>query len=604
VEEKKQTQQRIITTNKIVDVNNFGILPENINRLFEISTLMDINYSFYRKGVNRSTSSFLECIIDAMLGQTKLSFVLSERKKLAEIARTTGICRQELYDNTPEEIGENLSDLKTYMNPRLYIHLLEKVYKCNIMIFTQENISGEMVLPRYLQAYLKQKTNYPCVCILEHMGSESDQAQYPQCELITQWDETLKKSFYKFEVNSVIYNSVLQVYNKLSLTYKLDKQVTLVDFPFPETMIKGQEIDSYGKCRKLHISYQGKDACIFLSPVMPFATPEVYGKNVAMNLSDAMSFIEFVNMKNVYQVVKSTTIEISGMVGNVKVSIPIKDTMIASNIRVSESNIAYTPSVVSTLDMFNRNRKLAIYLTEYIFWSYSRFLYDNDTELMNDATIEMFVSDNILIDNNFIYGNVSKTFSLNSGVMKDNKIVVHDNETLKRLVYVLKLNIQRQPEKILLYHERLSIENYYNDISDFVSHPTQVILYGPESVSKWVSEKNLYYKLYHTVNTTTLSPYFFKNKLVDNTVFLAQNCDTLEKAINVGKVWVSEHFNIGMDAVADMVPSFTLYSYKSSYDIKKYYVEGYNSNNLQIIGYKLTTDDTTKSQFTVLLELE
>jgi hypothetical protein len=325
---------------------------------------------------------------------------------------------------------------------------------------------------------------------------------------------------------------------------------------------------------------------------------------VAMNLSDAMSFIEFVNMKNVYQVVKSTTIEISGMVGNVKVSIPIKDTMIASNIRVSESNIAYTPSVVSTLDMFNRNRKLAIYLTEYIFWSYSRFLYDNDTELMNDATIEMFVSDNILIDNNFIYGNVSKTFSLNSGVMKDNKIVVHDNETLKRLVYVLKLNIQRQPEKILLYHERLSIENYYNDISDFVSHPTQVILYGPESVSKWVSEKNLYYKLYHTVNTTTLSPYFFKNKLVDNTVFLAQNCDTLEKAINVGKVWVSEHFNIGMDAVADMVPSFTLYSYKSSYDIKKYYVEGYNSNNLQIIGYKLTTDDTTKSQFTVLLELE
>ena len=158
------------------------------------------------KGVHRNKNSFISVIMEALNDETAIldiegedardDALMEERISLAT-KTTVPLCRQELYDATIDEIISLLKDKKesesetelpseqyVYFDPKLFIHLLEDRFECNIFLFSKQIMEGEMVLPRHLQAYYKHRNKKRCIYVYEHMGSESDHAKYPQCELI------------------------------------------------------------------------------------------------------------------------------------------------------------------------------------------------------------------------------------------------------------------------------------------------------------------------------------------------------------------------------------------------------------------------------------
>ena len=72
--------------------------------------------------------------------------------------------------------------------------------------------------------------------------------------------------------------------------------------------------------------------------------------------------------------------------------------------------------------------------------------------------------------------------------MYNGLIVVHDIDTLKRLIYYLRLSIQRNTENVKEYYRKSFIQNYYVDITDFNKHPNQLILFGDESIENLINE--------------------------------------------------------------------------------------------------------------------
>ena len=95
------------------------------------------------------------------------------------------------------------------------------------------------------------------------------------------------------------------------------------------------------------------------------------------------------------------------------------------------------------------------------------------------------------------------------------------------------------------------------------------------------------------------TPYFFKNSLIGEQIFLAQNTDSQSKAIHIWKTWKYRHYNIGYNPdTEEESMNYILYSYRNAVDIIKYQV-GNPTEDIRVVGYKREED----MLFTILLPL-
>jgi hypothetical protein len=220
---------------------------------------------------------------------------------------------------------------------------------------------------------------------------------------------------------------------------------------------------------------------------------------------------------------------------------------------------------------------------------------------VNDDNIAQFAKNFFIIKPHYDYGYIEKTLKKDSPILDGGKIVVHNEETIKRLIYVLRLSAQMNVDSVRRYYERIVIRNYYVDITDFDRYSHQVILYGEESVNKWILENNIVYTISDEVQIGVNTPYFFKNTLVDNNVYLAQNTQTLEKASDIAVKWVREGYNANIYADDTTPVSFTLYAYINGGNISTgRQIKGKPfSNEVKILGYKIDNN----AEYTVLLPL-
>ena len=601
----KIKQQDIIKTQKILDNNRFGSLPYNIDNLFTF-IYPNQTYEYIRKGVFRNEHSFLNCVMEALDDTTNILSITDEnerevilidtRNKLATKTLSV-LCRQEMYDKTTDEIIEILKNPNDYLDPKLFIHLLEEYFECNIFIFTKSTMlsDGEMILPRHLQAYYKHKNNYPCIYIYEHTVEQ-------QCELIIKYN-TIKEEDPQDVFTYEEARNIRNLFAKLKQSYALDKSIRETIMPIPSHIkIKSQWIDSYGKTRRLDIKYKGHIISLITSPIQPIKVKETKNRSVDKTDVDiAINFIKELKIELQSQtIVNKRTYELNGILGNVKVSIPIKETDILDNIPEKEEGLSYPINQLSVLEQYNKNKKTARYLMEYTVWMYSKYLYDEDIEEITEENIATFAKTFFKIDPGFKYGYISKAFTVDNLLMENGLIVVHDEDTLKRLIYFLRLSAQRNSDKVIEYHKQIFIQNYYVDITDFTQYPNQVILFGEESVEHWINENNIKYNLQNTIQIGNDLPYFFKNTLVDNKIYLAQNTSSLEKASDIGITWIRKQYNKGIFANPSTPVSFTLYSYINAYNIKKYNITSKPfSQEIKIVGYKINN----KPYYTTLLNL-
>lgn len=618
-------QQNWIITNKFLSHDYFGYLPDNIKELFEMIDIRD-NYSFIRKGVSDTKSSFLECVMAAVT--TDKTIINASEKKWAKILKETreklannvsaALCKQEMYDFTTEEIIEMIRDPNKYFDPQYFINLLEHEFKCNIFIFNRKNmaVNAQLKLPRFLKAYYKMKNTYPCIFIYQHMGSPSDKAIEPRCELIIRVKETditnRLPGEYTFSQSKKVSKDIMGIFENMRLSYSLTTKIDQTVFPIDTSdkiEIISQGIDSYGKTRVLTLNYLEQTITILTSPIQPLG----YIENTSFEITRINTDLAQNLIKELGIILESQDIvddyakTFNGKLGNVNVSIPIIDTI--PTIRGNNQNkvgINYPESTISELENYNKYKKLARYILSYVYWLYSKYLYEENKPVSLDTIIE-FVDNFIVVIPDFEYGYVSKFFNMKSGIMKNNKIVLKSEESLKRIVYSLKL-FTRQRNKLLNYYKNISIEDYYLDLTDFDQYQFQIIVQGENAVQKWINEQKLNYKLYNSIQLNMLlEPYFFKNKLISNKIYLAQNTTSLQKALNISNVWKNDGYNIGGDPKINetdkIEQTFLLYSYKNSKDIIAYVMhnEGSLTKDTPIlVGYKVG-DDTF---YTVLLDLQ
>lgn len=607
-------QQDLITSKKFAAADKYGTLPAILNKMFGIFDY-DEDYVYVRKGVHNANSSFLECVMEGMYKQTGIlgykdrnAYLAKVRAELATVANAAA-CSQEMYDYTLSEIIDIIRDPYLYMEPALFTSFLEQHFNCNIFVFSRSVNNTSLIIPRHINAYYKNKREANCIFIYEHKGSPADKEKGIRCELIVKWRKTDKDDVsYYYPYRSKVSKGVRDVYMSMIKSYALKDEIVESSVPqiidTEKVKFLEQGLDSYGKCRMLRFSIDGFKVTILTNPLQPFIIP------VAINWvatkttkKSAIKLAKAINIQFTGQCIRDEVLkEIYGIFGGVNIIIPVVDSTKIDGLLEENDRIIIQTSNSSALINYNEYKKLSRYVVEYMLWLFSKYLQE-DKKTPSLETIDSFVKNKLKIVPDFKYGKVKRIFSETSGVMQEGKLVVKSEETLKRLVYTLRLSLRRFREKIEKYHESKTIENFYLDVTDFDQYPRQVVLYGEDSINKWNREKNNKHGIYDSVQVDLNVPYFFKNaKVNSDTVYLAQNTPTLQKAMEIGETWVKSGFNVDGEAEGDGVPSFEfkLYRYINSKDIVLYNVEGDpNSFKIRVLGWK----SEGVSSFAVLLPL-
>jgi len=610
----------IINTNRLVNYGINGILPDELVKMFDIINVED-DYNYFRKGVHRSESSFLNCIIEVLdpnISKNELiseeymfDYLIGERDRLDSL-KSAWLSKQTLYDYSVDDIKNIIGGFE-YFDPQHFIPLLEDEYNCNIFLFKRDKNGTAMVLPRHLKSFLKYESDKPCVLIYEHLGNNADYATYPQCELIVKKYKNTNKTTDVFDKTTDIFKYISSLYEDIRKSYVLNKKVGLTKI-LPYTPYE-QGLDSFGKCQMIRLKYNDKKITLILeNPIPPYNIKGVYAWDII-----------YAKVKNVINMFKNNifgritgqilnddknVVELVGQIGNTYFSIPVKSESKIDDIPIINHPCNYNKSTTSYLSSVNKYKKLARYISEYMFWLYSMYIYTENI-IMDDNSIKNFIQKYVEIDPEYKYEYVFKKFSYDSSLMRNGKLVVKNLETIKRLVYVLRLEIIRNKPMLINYYTLVNINKYYLDITDFNTYSLQVIMEGDDSIKKWVKEQHHNSIIYNRVLPEASDSYFVKIPFINNDIYLAQNTDEIWKANSIMNAWFLDGYNPGKDGEGEIddnadIVEFILYTYSSPEEITPYMISGtkweYTS---QVIGYSVKVDEENyKDMYTVLLPLK
>jgi hypothetical protein len=199
-------QNRILISDKFVGYNQSGHCPAIIDQLFSLYT----SKKPFRKGGHRSKVSILECILTELNfnnildldEQKRLKLVISEVEKINKLSFT--ICAQERWDQTDD--STNKINVDTFLDFKYFIRLLEKEYNCRLVVLGRD----DFIQPNFTQGYVRWKNPEPTpiVVVYQHYGSEADEAEYPQCEILSvessqEEIDRIKESIYKLYLDSL-----------------------------------------------------------------------------------------------------------------------------------------------------------------------------------------------------------------------------------------------------------------------------------------------------------------------------------------------------------------------------------------------------------------
>ena len=420
------------------------------------------------------------------------------------------------------------------------------------------------------------------------------------------WFKKDKITEYLYNQDEIIVKNVKNIFQDLVNSNILSSDNKIANyfekFNSNNLLVLSQAIDSYGKTRQVNIEYKSQKVSLITTPIQPLRVVIKNNTLYKTSLKIAIAIFEKLDMKIVSQTVIDDTIkQVNASNGSDIFTIITNDDKIPLRNIERDSYLQYTGDSSSNLTLYNKNKKIARYLSEYVLWHFSNYVEENKIQDADDDIINEFSENMIVIEEDYEYDNIPKTFSKKSPVFQDRKLVVTSLEMLKRLIYFLRLRLKQQYEKVLSYNENKVIPNYYSDLTDFDTHPNQTILQGGDSIYKWnTSLANKVY-VYDRVIPELITPYFFKNLKINNRVYLAQNTPDIDTAIKVSKAWQEKSYNIGYNGeynISEVDFSYKLYSYVNEDDITTYIIGEQDSRYL-IIGYKI--DETPK--FTTLLEI-
>jgi hypothetical protein len=453
-------QNRVLISDKFVGYNQSGNCPTMIDQLFSIFTYKKP----FRKGVHRSKVSILECILTEInfknildLGeQDRLKMVISEIERLNDLPLT--ICAQERWDQSDEPQKKKSINIDTFLNFKYFIRLLEREYRCRLVVLDRD----DFIQPNFTQGYVRWKytSNEPVVVVYQHFGSGADEAEYPQCEILSvdlSQEELgqVKESIHKLYVES------LQTF---PYTFISTKFISTLETKYD---IMSQQIDYNGKVWGYNV--KDKKRFLFLTLFADIRLPPI-------------------------DLERSTEIYYK--------SSEVGDVLNIEGVRLQVA----TESDKSVLEKFQNIQtqvELMVENSKYIMVSQEE---ENKEQLDDFSFIQM-----------------GKPIVYSKQFFSDSKYVyVPNEETRKRLQYVLSLEEKRNIIRREEYKNKNIIPYKFNKLSDFIQRADTIIA---ETASKIDWGTDIYTLL--PVDNGMIYPYDFLTQ-IQNAIYKCSPIENIE----------------------------------------------------------------------------
>ena len=503
----------------------------------------------------------------------------------------------------------------------------------------------------------------------EHTGTtEGDE----HCEIIAKssdWKRDDEETAFKYNTDTIV--KIKEVFNEMYIrtisngVEHNNLRLNNLQLPSFKKRIIGQLVDYFGKTRYLKFE---NNIILYTNPLPNLLVP-LFDPKELKNLTskkDAFKFLDKFDHTAVY--LNDKIIAYKGQLGYIEFYLPIKEKEEKEE-KEKEFSVITFPNYneQDQLAKFNLFKRLSRYILEYVFYLFSIYYKkkyvakiekkeekkelkrkdkkelkrkEKEKEEENlDEFIVKFASKNIVINPKFEYKIVKRLFDIeNNSLLENGKIVLPNVQTMKRVLYALRLNLKNYGDEIKNYSNRKYIKNYYEDINDFDQGDNFIIVVGELAVKQWISSLAINYhttdiikaiqptekkrvrktkkketkkekkaseekkekedeetyeeKKEKQVNDLinrhlNITPYLFNNSNLSNTTFIVQPVENIKIGTYVCKTYYQNGYNIGNinpnDIKENVSMDYSLVLYNSSTDIK---VIGDNRDCL-ILVYKI-----------------
>lgn len=523
-----QTQD-VFRTGKFLPPGALGILPQKIDDFF--NTMLTPDKQIMRCGINITRRSFLEAVLVAKniinIGNLKKQSHVQEIDRRFALILTLDYAtaaKQELYGKSVEEIMEIMrtGDLRATW----FVNVLEIAFDCNIYIFTDED-GGMLRVPDHKMQYYKFRPRKSAILVYQHWGSEANAPQFPHCELMVVADRDNVKNQqiifpFQSDVEQKVSNAFLTMTKKYTLAGELEP-ILMTAIP-----VLYQYIDAYGKCRMICTYVDDVQMTVMLPPCPPFAK-RIDSAIIRVKLQQAMMLVDKYGLEILEQRERNKrTVELVVSLGSINGVILIDDDPThLDGIYISSTprlGMYYNDNRSPLKDMI-RLEKTARILGDVAMWQLSRYVGDNK---VTRETLTKFLNDKVQIDNYIDYeiDEMSPRFrDVSNKMIFEDKLVVPNIEILKRLLYHLSMVSHTSPDLLKSYRKLDMIPSFFSSVTDFRNETGEYVLDSKSAIDNLLKTKkrDSVWNVVDSVRINTEQTYFFKNKLIGDNVFFAQN---------------------------------------------------------------------------------
>ena len=337
---------------------------------------------------------------------------------------------------------------------------------------------------------------------------------------------------------------------------------------------KGQYIDASGKVRAVSFSTKGEEMTLMVSPIPPFDLPIVDEIRVC-SLSTALAFAKAKGLTVASQT-EATSERLSTEATSKRLStasdedgkieglwldptetnpniyylfIPINVSNEIKDLLYNEETAPIKESGESRMDRFKRDRRAAVYLKKYVLYTYAL----NPSEFSPSSIF-------VIKDYDYKIAKLNKRLYIDGNKVmytSDRKLIASSEKVKSNLLSYLNASLLNNRNKVMETANLKTIEEHYQNISDFRASENQLIFGSKEDIKKWTKEAKIISgatTISEKVDVSTPEPYYYRSFLIrDSIPMIIQNVKggRIETAMQVAYKWLDLRVNAGYDAVVD-----------------------------------------------------
>jgi hypothetical protein len=625
-----------VNTMKVLAYETRGSIPKQVQDLLS-SVYKDQKFEFERYGVGRSPNSFIHCVLIAnqdyeyrgLNQEGKELYCVQKRVELLEKFKDMSIFKQELFDMNDEEIRSMILDTSSFFDPSLFYRAVEEVYNVNVFVFNPGNEDHPepfIELPRHRLMHIRPiNQERMSLIIIKHMGGESEDLKYAQCELIVnsggilnapemtspkkargrpaKADKIEKKVEFLFSetMTTMLFRSLQISLRNYLFTFKsIDKYEKEVELRFDPYMkiqwldvfkapfeFAYQNIDNYGKARSFTLKFGNEEKTLhitlFVPPTQPLDLPH----------DNKIYYSEPEVVKRIFGIPIKTTGDgywYPAIGFEYGFFVPCKDEASpgesSNQIPIQIQFAKEMNRKPNPIENYRNTKKYAKILIDLIIWglrsngilNLSDFVERFDSFVKVDDSVSSDAFPTVVYRKLPDVGNFGTLTALwPEYFLKTNKIRLN-----KTLYEKLKVYLKRYYTDFdgLSLPPNPYLNNVYEYEWDFKAHPHTRVLIGQNHFEAW----NAYYRVkkntgsivYTRINKDMImnsaEPILFKDENTSK-IYVIQNVKgrLKEKALFLSNHWKEYKFNFGYDPPIDEEASAKTYAvYGITYDDKLY----------------------------------